>query len=366
MPILLSGLFLVLFGIAAVYSVSIHESFTYSLKFLDYTTNYFYFNRHLINLLVASAVAFLVSRVPLRFVKQYKTPIFVGLLIFQLLVFTPLGIELQGARGWLRIPWYGTIQPSEFFKLWFVIFFAGRLYRKKPMLKHPPGYIAFLVFIWLIGILFLKIPDLWTMLVLGLVWFVMYRYAGGKAKHLALIIAGGLVLWVGIGRQIPYVRSRLNYFVNPSTDERGRGIGYQTEQALLSVGAGGIVGNGYGKWLQKFGYIPEAQSDFIFAAFSEEVGFFGAMLLLAAYGYMAYIFLRELPKVKDEYTRIFGVGIVATIIIQMFINIGVNIKIVPLTGLTLPFVSTWGTALMVNFIQVMMLYKIIYKKERIT
>ncbi len=104
MPILLSGLFLVLFGIAAVYSVSIHESFTYSLKFLDYTTNYFYFNRHLINLLVASAVAFLVSRVPLRFVKQYKTPIFVGLLIFQLLVFTPLGIELQGARGWLRIP----------------------------------------------------------------------------------------------------------------------------------------------------------------------------------------------------------------------------------------------------------------------
>ncbi len=109
--------------------------------------------------------------------------------------------------------------------------------------------------------------------------------------------------------------------MNPSTDERGRGIGYQTEQALLSVGAGGIMGNGYGKGLQKFGYIPEAQSDFIFAAFSEEVGFFGALLLFSAYGYMAYVFLRELPKVKDEYTKIFGVGIMATIMLQMFVNV---------------------------------------------
>jgi cell division protein FtsW (lipid II flippase) len=366
MPLLLTALFLILYWVAAVYSVSIHESFTYSLKFLDHTTNYFYFGRHLINLLVAWVVAFIVSRVPLRFVKQYKGAIFLGLLVFQLLVFTPLGIELQGARWWLRIPWYGTIQPSEFFKLWFVTFFAWWLYRKKAMLQYVPGYVSFLAFMWIIWALFLKIPDLGTMLVLWLVGFVMYRYAWGRARHLALIIIWWLVLWVGVGWQIPYVKSRLSYFVNSSTDQRGRGVGYQTEQALLSVGAWWVLGNGYGKGLQKFGYIPEAQSDFIFAAFSEEVWFFGALLLFAAYGYMAYLFLRELPKIKDEYTRIFGVGIIATIMIQVFVNVWVNIKILPLTGLTLPFISTGGTALMVNFIQVMMLYKIIYKKERIT
>ncbi len=365
MPLLIPWILLVLFGISAVYSVSIHESFTYSLKYLPEASNYFYFNKHILNIIVAVVAAFFVSRVPLNVVKKHKNIIFLSLLILQLLVFTPIGIELQGARWWLRIPWYGTLQPSEFFKLWFVIFFAWWLYRKKQILQETRGYISFLVFVGLVWILFLKIPDLGTMLVLWLVWFIMYWYAWGKLRHLLLIICGGLILGVWVWRQIPYVKSRLSYFVNPSTDQRGRGIWYQTEQALLSVWAWWFFGNGYGKWLQKFWYIPEAQSDFIFAAFSEEIWFIGNMWLLFLYLYLAYVFLRELPKVKDEYTRIFGVGIITTIMIQMFINIWVNIKIVPLTGLTLPFVSTWGTALMVNVIQVVLMYKIIYKKERI-
>ncbi len=366
MPILISGALLVLYWIAAVYSVSIHESFSYSLRFLEETTNYFYFNRHLLNILVALVVSLVVYKIPLNFVKKYKNGIFIWLLIFQLLVFTPLWLELQWARWWLRIPWYGTIQPSEFFKLWFVIFFAWWLYRKKQLLQQPRWYIAFLVFMWLIWMLFLKIPDLWTMLVLWLVWFVMYWYAGGKLRHLLFIIVAGVTVWVWVWWQIPYVKSRLSYFVNPTVDERGRGIWYQTEQALLSVWAGGFLWHGYGKWLQKFWYIPEAQSDFIFAAFSEEVGFVGNMFLLFLYIYIAFLFLRALPNVKDEYTRIFWVWIISTIIMQMFVNIGVNIKILPLTGLTLPFISTWWTALMVNMIQLVLLYKIIYKKERIT
>lgn len=136
MPLLITGVLLTIFGVAAVYSVSIHESFTYSLKYLAEATNYFYFNKHLINILVAVGAAFVVSRVPLNFVKKYKNLIFIALLILQFLVFTPIGIELQGARGWLRIPGYGTLQPSEFFKLGFVIFFAGWLYRKKQILQE--------------------------------------------------------------------------------------------------------------------------------------------------------------------------------------------------------------------------------------
>ena len=305
-------------------------------------------------------------KVPLNFVKKYKVVIFLWLLILQLLVFTPIWIELQWARWWLRIPWYGTLQPSEFFKLWFVIFFAWWIYRKKQILQEPRWYVAFLIFIWLVWILFLKIPDLWTMLILWIVWFIMYRYGWGKLRHLLFIIVAWVVVWVWVWWQIPYVKSRLSYFINPSTDERGRWIGYQTEQALMSVWAWWVFWNWYGKWLQKFWYIPEAQSDFIFAAFSEEIWFMGNIFLLFFYIYIAYVFLRELPKVKDDYTRIFGVGIISTIIIQMFVNIWVNIKILPLTWLTLPFISTWWTALMVNIIQIVLMYKIIYKKERIT
>lgn len=366
MPILIAGAVLILFWVAAVYSVSIHESFVYSLKFLNETSNYFYFNKHLLNIVVAVIIWLIVYKVPLNFVKKYKVWIFLWLVILQLLVFTPIGIELQWARWWLRIPWYGTLQPSEFFKLWFVIFFAWWIYRKKQILQEPRWYVAFLIFIWLVWILFLKIPDLWTMLVLWLVWFIMYRYWWGKLRHLLFIVTAWLVLWVWVWWQIPYVKSRLSYFVNPSTDERGRWIWYQTEQALMSVWAGWFLWNGYGKWLQKFWYIPEAQSDFIFAAFSEEIWFMWNIFLLFLYSYIAYVFLRELPKVKDDYTRIFWVWIISTIIIQMFVNIWVNIKILPLTWLTLPFVSTWWTALMVNVIQIVLMYKIIYKKERIS
>ena len=367
MPILISWVLLVLYGIAAVYSVSIHESFVYSLKYLDEATNYFYFTRHLWNILFSLIAALIVYKVPLNFFKKYKNVIFVGLLVFQLLVFVPgISLELQWASWWIKIPGYGTIQPSEFFKLWFVVFFAWRLYRKKSILGEKRGYLSYLVFMSLVGLLFLQIPDLGTLLVLAILSVVMYRYAGWRAKHLLLIIASIWIVWLSIWRQIPYIKARLQYFVNPAVDVRNQKIWYQTENALVAVGAWWLLGNGYGKWLQKFWFIPEAQSDFIFAAFSEEMGFLGNLFMLFLFGYIAYVFLRELPNVRDDYTRIFGVGILATIFIQMFVNVGVNIKILPLTWLTLPFISTWGTALMVNFIQLTLLYKIIYKKERIT
>ena len=120
-----------------------------------------------------------------------------------------------------------------------------------------------------------------------------------------------------------------------------------------------MLGRGYAKGLQKFGYVPEAQSDFIFAAFAEEIGFLGGSVLLTLYFLLAYHFIVRLSSVSDPYLKLLGVGLISTIIIQSFINIGVNTNIVPLTGLTLPFVSFGGTALMVNFIELVFLYKII-------
>jgi cell division protein FtsW len=130
--------FLILFGILAVYSVSIHESFTTSLKFDESDpTNYFYFFRHLRNLLVWLVMGVVAYKIPLHWYKKYYVIIFVILLLFQLLVFTPLGDSFgKGARNWINFPWLGTVQPSEFFKLGFVIFLSAWMIRKRQLLTE--------------------------------------------------------------------------------------------------------------------------------------------------------------------------------------------------------------------------------------
>lgn len=165
-----------------------------------------------------------------------------------------------------------------------------------------------------------------------------------------------------VSERFSYIQKRFTYFISSNIDPQAREIWWQNQQALLAIGWWWLFGKWYGKWLQKFGFIPEAQSDFIFAAFSEEIGFAGNMLLLAMYLYIAYYFLTHLRNVKDEHKKIIGIGILSLILVQAFVNIWVNLKILPNTGLTLPFISYWWTALMVNFMEIVLLYKILKNK----
>lgn len=327
-------------------------------------SNYFYFNKHLLNIVIALGISLITYKIPLKLFKKYNHIIFALAFVFQMLVFTNLWLSLQGAKWWLYLG-FTTIQPSEFFKLAFVIFFAGWLVRKKHIIWKVPWYVSFLAILGISALIFLAIPDLGTLLVLLPLAFVMMWYGGGKIKHLLGILAVCWSIGILVGMQFTYIKSRLESFVNPDADKTGKGISYQINQSLIAVWAGGLFGKGYGKGLQKFGYIPEAQSDFIFAAFSEEIGFFGNMVLLSLYFFLAYKFLKRLPDIKDEYAKNLGAGIISLIIIQMFVNMGVNIKLLPLTGLTLPFISAWWSALMVNVIELVLLYKIAYKQEKI-
>ena len=146
-------------------------------------------------------------------------------------------------------------------------------------------------------------------------------------------------------------------------DEENREVGWQNQQALIAIGWWWFRWNGYGKWLQKLGYIPEAQSDFIFSAFSEEVWFIGNLFLFTMYFLFAYFCMVKIPGLRSMHMKMVAIGILSLILVQMFINLGVNLKLLPNTGLTLPFISFWGTALMVNFIEIALLYKILYKNE---
>ncbi|MFA5747645.1 MAG: FtsW/RodA/SpoVE family cell cycle protein [Candidatus Absconditabacterales bacterium] len=371
MPVLIIGIILTGLGISAIYSVSIHESFTLTLTNGD-PTNYFYFFRQLRNIGMALLMAIIVYYLPIKIFQKDRnvTIMAIVLMALQLAVFLPgIGMVLNGARGWIDIPFLPSIQPAEFFKIGYVIFLGGWLLRKYKKINDRSFFISFIILNVILFMIFLFIPDLGTILILGTVGLIMCRYIGAKLKYIFgmffLGILGGLTIGSIAGIVSPkfdYIQKRVAYFLSSNIDPQNKQIGWQNEQALMAIGGGGLIGKGYGKGLQKFGFIPEAQSDFIFSAFSEEVGFFGNIALLGLYFYLAYYFLSRLNKVKDEYGKIIGVGIISLIIVQAFVNIGVNIKILPNTGLTLPFISYGGTALMVNLIEIVLLYKILKGK----
>jgi cell division protein FtsW len=134
----------------------------------------------------------------------------------------------------------------------------------------------------------------------------------------------------------------------------------------MAIGGGGFIGKGYGKGLQKFGYIPEAQSDFIFAAYSEEIGFMGNMFLIFLYCWLFFYFLKHLQHIRDPQSKMIGVGIISILIVQTFVNIGVNVQIIPNTGVTLPFISAGGSSLLISCVELMILYKILKSEEKKT
>jgi len=377
--ILAIGMLLLVFGLFAIYSVSIHESFTLTLKLINSghwkwdPSNYFYFFRQIRNVVIALVMGVIAYKFPLKLLQNQKYIFWIAILFFllQLMVFIPgVGTVFNGARGWIKIGNLTTIQPAEFFKLAYVIFLSSWLIKKKQFMRRPEIMVSFVVVNVILLFIFLLIPDLWTVVVLALVGLIMFWYAGAKVKHVILLFIWGLVSALLLGAlagmvsdKFDYIQRRFTYFLSSDIDPQSTDIGWQNHQALVAIGGGGFFGQGYGKGLQKFGYIPEAQSDFIFSAFSEEIGFMGNMVLLALYFYLAWFVLTRLYRVRDPYLKLIGVGIISLIIVQMFVNLWVNLKIMPNTGLTLPFVSFGGTALMVNMIEIVLLYKIVGQVE---
>lgn len=366
--ILILGGLLVSFGILAVYSVSIHESFTTSLEWIRRgtwewdPTNYFYFFRHIRNILIWLVMGLVAYKIPLARYKKYYIIIFLILLCFQLLVFTPLWDSFgKGARNWISMPWLGTVQPSEFFKLGFVIFLSAWLIRKRQLLTDIRWYVAFLIMVGICLFVYLLIPDLGTIMILWLLALLMYWYSWGKKRF----VISSMLLWLLVAMiaatQFTYIKQRLSFFVSSREQDSAtnKAVWYQQEQALMAIGGWGVFGKWYGKWLQKFGYIPEAQSDFIFAAFSEEIGFLGNGILLTLYFLLVYHMVVRLRKIQDPYYRTFGVWLISLIVIQAFVNMWVNTSILPNTWLTLPFVSVGGTALMSNIVQLVLMHKIV-------
>lgn len=282
---------------------------------------------------------------PLSYFRRYAFYLMLVALIINLLVFVPgIGFSAGGAARWIHV--LGTsFQPSELLKLVLVVFLASWMARAKGDLESARfGLGPFLLTMTIIGGIILSQPDTGTFLIMLGTGFVMFFVAGGKLSHMGLMILCGVILLVVLMLTRPYVRSRIEVFLDPSQDPLGES--YQIRQSLLAIGSGQALGRGFGQSMQKFQYLPEPIGDSIFAVIGEEFGYMGTSLVTLLFVAFCLRGLRIALLAKNSFYRLLVTGIVIMTAIQAFMHIGANIGLLPLTGIPLPFISHGGTALM--------------------
>ena len=379
MPLLINWIFLLLFWLLAVYSTSVYESFIMTAKSANFLepTNYYYFQQQIKAIIYTVVIILLLRKFPVKTLKNHKFAwaLMILTFIFQCLVFTKLWDSYNWARLWLNIPHIPSIQPSEFFKLAYVIFLASWLTRKKENMNSPQFLVTFIIINALLYFVFLLIPDFWTVLIIWATALVMVRYSWLKLKKTLAILWIWLLAWIFawfslalVDKKFDYITKRFQYFFTLDKEkiaEEREVTWWQTTQALIAIWGGWFFGNGYGNGLQKYSNLPEAYCDFIFAAFSEEIWFFWNIFLIILYVRMFRYVLKHLQKVQDPQLKLIWVWIISLIIIQTFVNMWVNVQIIPTTWITLPFISAWWSSLMVNCIELLLLYKIIKTENRL-
>lgn len=355
------AILLIIFGIFAMYSVSIYESFSVT----KWITNYFYFKEHLNKLLIGSILWIITRFIPWRTIKKLDIFIFLWSFILVLLLFSSLGEnainDSKNARLWLFLPWQ-TIQPWEFFKLGYVFFLSNWLMRKKENFSEIWLFFWTILVVCLLCLIFMFLPDFGSILVLWIVWMILYRYIGGKIYYIIVASILGLAGIMLIESKIDYIHQRIQYYLDPTQDKSNSWIWYQINNALTAVWWWGFWGRWYWKGLQKFWNLPESQSDFIFSAFLEEIWLLWGSILLTLYFLLAYYSIKWISLLKNQHDATLWFGILSLIIVQACINMWVNINLIPLTWLTLPFISHGWSALIINMIEVTLLMKIVNQK----
>lgn len=260
------------------------------------------------------------------------------------------GTEIRGTRGWFDLGFF-QLQPSEFAKVSLLIILAKYF----SSISGKPSRFQYLVVSGVLTLiptmLVLLQPDLGTALILIFLWLAMLLVSGIKKEYVLTLILAGVVLFWGAWSFAfaPYQKERILTFINPERDPLGSG--YHMIQSKIAIGSGGIFGRGLGHGPQsQLKFLPDEHTDFIFAVVAEELGFLGAALLLALLGFLLFRILKIARGLRDEFGLVFSLGAIFLFLIQIFINIGMNLGILPVTGVPLPLVSYGGSALLVTLI----------------
>lgn len=299
-------------------------------------------------------VMLVTSRMDYRFLRLVSIPVFLGAIALLIVVLGPsLGIlrpiEVGGAARWLTIAGVFRFHPAEIAKLALVIYLAHWLTRRGATISGlRSGTIPFLLIAGTVIALVALEPDLGTTGVITLTAFTLLFVAGGNVWHLALLIpAGTAAVWFYI-QASSYQYDRWLTFLDPWSDPSGKG--YQTIQGLLALALGGPTGQGIGSSRVPGGLpLPNADNDFVFAMVGQELGLWGGALVILLFAFVAWRGIRIAHRAPDTFGGLLALGVTVCLVYQAFINIAVVLQLVPLTGITLPFVSSGNSSLLVSF-----------------
>jgi cell division protein FtsW len=371
-------LFLIIFWMIMISSVSVYSSFRVTdLMVKNWTItnsyNHFYVIRNIIHITFSLLCLWIIVKINYLFFEKNAKYIFWFCLILLIIVLI-MWMSLKWAKWWLNIPWIPfTLQPTEFLKIWLIIYLAALFKKIRTYLSDfKKGFIPFLIIIWLVLLLIWLQPDFWTIMVILPVSIIMYFYAWANIKHLLILI----FLWIFLSISVYlvwdydkktwknlntlwYITQRIDNFLSNNEEAiKNKTINYQTEQALIAIWSWWFKWLWFWKSIQKFWYLPEVQWDFIFSVIVEELWFLWWITIILLYCYIWYRWFYIASKSPDFFAQLAAVWFSSLILIQAFINIWVNLNVVPLTGITLPFISYWGSSLLSLMISLWILLNI--------
>ncbi|MGN1351077.1 MAG: FtsW/RodA/SpoVE family cell cycle protein [Anaerovoracaceae bacterium] len=302
----------------------------------------------LIGFFLGAVFIFLIMLIDYEQYQSISRIMYVLCIVLMLLVYTPLGVTKFGARAWINLG-VTTVQPCEFVKILFTLCYAKYLSEHRTDLQRFRGLVKAVLYPAPILVLIMK-EDLGNALVFMFMMIVMIYVAGVDFK-LYMRCAAASIASMPILYQFlaDHQKNRINSFLHPDADLAGTGL--QVWRSKIAIGSGGFTGKGLFQGTQKsLGNIPVAKSDFIFSVIGEELGFLGGAFVIGLYGLFIYRIIKTVDRAKDMYGMLIAAGFGAMFFFQIFENIGMTIGIMPVTGITLPFLSCGGTSVMANMI----------------
>ncbi len=331
-------------------------------------TPYYYLLRHLSYIIIGVFIAYIVSRININFIKKYSL-FFLLINIFLFIAVFVFGFSAGGATRWLSVGPI-MIQPAEFIKLTFIIYLCSWLSKIKDKKSRKskkdndnllPGLITSFILFVVSGIFLYLQPDFSNLAILFVLAATIYFLAKTPLWHSFVVVLSGLTTLAVLIKIAPYRLQRLEIFFNHDLDPMGKG--YQIKQALIAIGSGGIFGLGLGMSRQKMGFLPEAMNDAIFAVFNEETGFIGGCLIILIFLAFLWTSILIAKKSSDSFSYLLASGITVWIILQAFVNMAAMLRVLPLTGVALPFLSYGGSHLIAELIAVGLLLNIAKNKK---
>ncbi|TSC68089.1 MAG: Uncharacterized protein G01um101472_162 [Parcubacteria group bacterium Gr01-1014_72] len=315
-----------------------------------------FFERQLVALSLSVGVFLLAGLTDWRFIR--RTGVLISIFFAVVLLLGTLlvtGTVVKGVQSWYSL-YFFNFQPAELAKLVLILILAKYFSRRHIEIAHIRHILVSGVYTLILFLLVLLQPDFGSAIIIFLIWFGMVLLSGISKKHLLLVLFTGVLSFAFLSTFVfkEYQKERILSFVHPLADVRG--AGYNAYQSTIAVGSGGLFGKGLGYGTQsRLKFLPEYQTDFVFAAFAEEWGFLGVLLLLVLFGILITRILVNALHGATNFEILFGLGLAVYFMSHLTIHMGMNVGLLPVTGITLPFVSYGGTHLLIEFLGLGML-----------